>query len=104
MAKESRETRTPEVLRELTAVIAGLAAAIYLTGGLVLYLRLGLRRLPSTAVVSQLPREFLISIGLAVRRRLLLWELQPPSLQGPRPALRRLMRQEVGSSEVAEVP
>ena len=43
-------------------------AAVYPTGGLVLSLRLGLERLPSTAAVAQLPREFLISPGLTVGR------------------------------------
>jgi hypothetical protein len=40
------------------------AALVYGTGALVLMLRLGLRRLPSTTAVPQLPREFLISVGL----------------------------------------
>jgi cytochrome bd-type quinol oxidase subunit 2 len=40
------------------------AASVYVVGGLVLSIRLGLRELPSTAVVSQLPREFLVSAGL----------------------------------------
>jgi hypothetical protein len=53
-------------LGRLTGLFAGLVAAIYLTGGLVLSLRLGLERLPSTAAVAQLPREFLISLGLTV--------------------------------------
>lgn len=45
---------------------AALAAAIYAFGGFVLYERLGLRDLRTDAVVSSLPREFLISVGLAV--------------------------------------
>jgi hypothetical protein len=53
-------------LGRLTGLFAGLGAAIYLTGGLVLSLRLGLERLPSTAAVAQLPREFLVSLGLTV--------------------------------------
>jgi hypothetical protein len=53
-------------LGKLTGLFAALVAAIYLTGGLVLSLRLGLERLPSTAAVAQLPREFLISVGLTV--------------------------------------
>ena len=53
-------------LGRLTGLFAGLVAAIYLTGGLVLSLRLGLERLPSTAAVAQLPREFLVSLGLTV--------------------------------------
>jgi hypothetical protein len=42
------------------------AALVYLTGGLALQLRLGLVRLPSSAAVPQLPREFLISLGLLI--------------------------------------
>jgi hypothetical protein len=42
------------------------AALVYGTGGLVLMLRLGLRRLPSTTAVPQLPREFLVSVGLQI--------------------------------------
>jgi hypothetical protein len=50
--------------------VAGIAAVgaalVYGTGALVLMLRLGLRRLPSTTAVPQLPREFLISVGLQI--------------------------------------
>jgi hypothetical protein len=50
--------------------VAGIAAAgaalVYGTGALVLMLRLGLRRLPSTSAVPQLPREFLMSVGLQI--------------------------------------
>jgi hypothetical protein len=53
-------------LTRLTGLFAGLVAAIYLTGGLVLSLRLGLQHLPSSAAVAQLPREFLISLGLTI--------------------------------------
>jgi hypothetical protein len=53
-------------LGRLTGLLAGLVAGIYFTGGLVLSLRLGFERLPSTAAVAQLPREFLISLGLAI--------------------------------------
>jgi hypothetical protein len=42
------------------------AALVYLTGGIALQLRLGLVRLPSSAAVPQLPREFLISLGLLI--------------------------------------
>jgi hypothetical protein len=42
------------------------AALVYGTGAVVLMVRLGLRRLPSTTAVPQLPREFLISIGLQI--------------------------------------
>jgi hypothetical protein len=55
-----------EAVRNLTGLLAGAAALVYLTGGLALQLRLGLVRLPSSAAVPQLPREFLISTGLLI--------------------------------------
>jgi hypothetical protein len=45
---------------------AAFVAAIYVFGGCVLYLRLQIRGLRTDAVVSSLPREFLISVGLSV--------------------------------------
>jgi hypothetical protein len=39
---------------------------LYVIGAVVIGVRLGLRDLPSTAVVAQLPREFLLSTGLNV--------------------------------------
>jgi hypothetical protein len=56
----------PGVLRELAAWSAGAAALVYLTGALALQLRLGLADLPSSVAVPQLPREFLISVGLLI--------------------------------------
>jgi hypothetical protein len=56
-------------LENLGRVAAGLAAIVgvlYVVGAVVIGLRLGLRDLPSTAVVAQLPREFLLSTGLNV--------------------------------------
>ena len=63
---QNRNSGLLGALGTLTGLFAALVAAIYLTGGLVLSLRLGLERLPSTAAVAQLPREFLISLGLIV--------------------------------------
>jgi hypothetical protein len=63
---QNQYSRLVGALGRLTGLFAGLVAVIYLTGGLVLSLRLGLERLPSTAAVAQLPREFLISLGLTV--------------------------------------
>jgi hypothetical protein len=45
---------------------AALVALIYVFGGLVLYLRLQIRHQRTDVVVATLPREFLISVGLAV--------------------------------------
>jgi hypothetical protein len=53
-------------LEKLTGALAGAAALVYLTGGLALQLRLGIVRLPSSAAIPQLPREFLISQGLLI--------------------------------------
>jgi hypothetical protein len=51
-------------LGQAVAFIGGAATAVYLTGGLLLALRLFFERLPSQAVIGQLPRELLITIGL----------------------------------------
>jgi hypothetical protein len=56
-------------LEDLGRVAAGLAAVVavlYVVGAVVIGVRLGLRDLPSSAVVAQLPREFLLSTGLNV--------------------------------------
>jgi hypothetical protein len=56
-------------LENLGRVAAGLAAIVgvlYVVGALVIGVRLGLRDMPSSAVVAQLPREFLLSTGLNV--------------------------------------
>jgi hypothetical protein len=56
-------------LENLGRVAAGLAAIVgvlYVVGAVVIGVRLGLRDLPASAVVAQLPREFLLSTGLNV--------------------------------------
>jgi hypothetical protein len=50
-------------LQAVVGLLAGVAALIYVTGGLVLALRLSFAGLPSIAVVGQLPRGFLFSLG-----------------------------------------
>ena len=68
-AEEPRDGRVVDVRRafaEVTGAFAGLAALVYLTGALALQLRLGVGGLPSSVAVPQLPREFLIGIGLLV--------------------------------------
>ncbi len=62
----SPEARFITAFGALGGALAGVVAFVYFTGGLVLSLRLGLERLPSTAAVPYLPREFLISLGLNV--------------------------------------
>ena len=56
----------PATIRDITGALAGLAALVYLTGGLALQLRLGAGGVPSSVAVPQLPREFLISLGLLI--------------------------------------
>jgi hypothetical protein len=53
-------------ISDFTGAAAGLAALVYLTGGLALQLRLGSGGVPSSVAVPQLPREFLISLGLLI--------------------------------------
>jgi hypothetical protein len=52
-----------QIVVQVAGVLAGLATVVYLAGGVVLSLRLAFVGLPWANVVSQLPREFLISIG-----------------------------------------
>jgi hypothetical protein len=62
----SRGVEVRRAFAEVTGAFAGLAALVYLTGALALQLRLGLDGLPSSVAVPQLPREFLIGVGLLV--------------------------------------
>ena len=55
-----------ENLGKVAAGLAGFVGVLYVVGAVVIGVRLGLRDLPSTAVVAQLPREFLLSTGLNV--------------------------------------
>jgi hypothetical protein len=55
-----------ENLGKVAAGLAGFVGVLYVVGAVVIAVRLGLRDLPSTAVVAQLPREFLLSTGLNV--------------------------------------
>lgn len=72
VAGSSSANDTPKENPVLKAVLAALGtftalvATIYVLGGAALYLRLQLRGLRTDAVVASLPREFLISVGLAV--------------------------------------
>jgi hypothetical protein len=66
VAAETPYSRWLATFGGVTGAVALAAALVYGTGGLVLMLRLGLRRLPSTTAVPQLPREFLVSVGLEI--------------------------------------
>jgi hypothetical protein len=66
--KASSDPKSTDVvtrLGQLVGLAAGAVALVYAAGGGVLALRLYLAHLPSVKIASQLPREFLISIGLA---------------------------------------
>ena len=52
-------------LGQLFGLVVGFVALVYVAGGGVFAIRLYLRDLPSLGVTSQLPRDFLVSIGLA---------------------------------------
>ncbi len=54
-----------KTIGQLLALAAGFLGLVYAAGGGVLALRLFLADLPSRTIVSQLPRDVLISIGLA---------------------------------------
>ena len=60
----SRGTELLKALGLVVGLLAGIVGLLYAIGGGVLTLRLFLEDLPSLTVVGQLPREFLISIGL----------------------------------------
>jgi hypothetical protein len=77
MSAEAQEAGTPrsswdalmanlENLGRVAAGLAAIVAVLYVVGAVVIGVRLGLRDLPSSAVVAQLPREFLLSTGLNV--------------------------------------
>jgi hypothetical protein len=53
-----------QLAARIAGLLAGFVALVYVTGGVVMALRLAFKNLPWDNVVSQLPREFLISIGL----------------------------------------
>ena len=58
----------PDVVTRLGQILglaAGFVAVVYIAGGGVLALRLYLAHLPSRTIVGQLPRELVISVGLA---------------------------------------
>ncbi len=63
---ERRGVDVRRAFAEVTGAFAGLAALVYLTGALALQLRLGIGGLPSSVAVPQLPREFVIGVGLLV--------------------------------------
>src|SRR3954452_23147874 len=56
-------SRAIQYVRGVVGLFAGIAALIYVAGGIVLGLRLVFLGLPTLGVVGQLPHEFLFSVG-----------------------------------------
>lgn len=57
-------TKPLEAVKDFFGLFAGLAVLVYVLGGVVLFTRLAYEDLPNEAVFGQLPREFLITVGL----------------------------------------
>lgn len=60
---EPRSGSWLQTVTQLAGLFAGLIGLVYMTGSVVLSMRLAEEHLPWTTVVSQLPREFVLSIG-----------------------------------------
>ncbi len=59
------ESKPFETLKDFFGLFAGIAAAVYILGGAVLSMRLSFENLPGEAAFGQLPRDFLLTIGMA---------------------------------------
>jgi hypothetical protein len=96
-APERLPTDIVKTVGQLFGLVAGFVALMYAAGGGVLALRLYLADLPSRTVVGQLPRDLLISVGLAqiVLPALAFAALYAVArlLWGPAPPPRMLVRQ-----------
>ena len=55
---------TLAVFKDVFGLFAGAAVLVYVLGGAVLFARLSFAHLPAEAVFGQLPREFLITVGV----------------------------------------
>jgi hypothetical protein len=64
-AESTEENRAVQALTTLFGLFAGIALLVYVLGGVILLLRLQTRELRAEVVVATLPREFLVSVGLA---------------------------------------
>lgn len=63
---DDRETHSSlKLVGEIFGLFTGLVTLVYLAGGFVLGLRMSLHQLPVLPVVGQLPKEFLISMGIS---------------------------------------
>src|SRR4051794_3975599 len=54
-----------KIAAQVVGLAAGVVGAIYVCGGVVLGLRLTIAGLPIESILGQLPRDFVISVGLA---------------------------------------
>ena len=63
MTSDSGESRLKQI-SEAVGLLAAVVAVIYLLGALVLALRLQTHQLPTLGVLSNLPRELVISVGM----------------------------------------
>jgi hypothetical protein len=62
---ESQGSELVKAVGQAVGLLAGAVGLVYMVGGAVLALRLFIEDLPSRTIVAQLPRDLLVSVGLA---------------------------------------
>lgn len=62
---ESQGSDVVKAVGQVVGLLAGAVGLVYMVGGAVLALRLFIEDLPSRTIVAQLPRDLLVSVGLA---------------------------------------
>jgi hypothetical protein len=62
---ESQGSDVVKMVGQVVGLLAGAVGLVYMVGGAVLALRLFIEDLPSRTIVAQLPRDLLVSVGLA---------------------------------------
>ncbi len=62
---ESQASDLVKAVGQAVGLLAGAVGLVYMVGGAVLALRLFIEDLPSRTIVAQLPRDLLVSVGLA---------------------------------------
>jgi hypothetical protein len=62
---ESQGSDLVKTVGQAVGLLAGAVGLVYMVGGAVLALRLFIEDLPSRTIVAQLPRDLLVSVGLA---------------------------------------
>ena len=58
-------TTTAQVIKDYLGLLAGVSVLVYVLGGAVLFARLEVKDLPGDAVFGQLPRDFLMTVGVS---------------------------------------